>query len=132
MGAEVNHFKVEHVPQHAIHQALEDCQSVAEATMHHQVLIVTPQGVGGCIPFVALPDLDQVVAFLKFSFAKTVALWRGSNTDDTNGKGYRFFTAMMHVHRDLSSSPQRRNCLPQMTTDGLLDIFLQGLPFVPK
>ena len=52
---------VEHVPEHVIHQRLENSRSVGEAEGHHQVLVVTSGGIERCLPLVPLADPDQVI-----------------------------------------------------------------------
>ena len=59
---EVNKDKpVEHVPEHVVHQGLEDSRNVGEAEGHHQVLVVAGGGIERRLPLTPLADLDQVI-----------------------------------------------------------------------
>ncbi len=59
---DVNYHKaVEELPEHLVHELLEDGGGVGKAIRHHEVLIVAG-GSNECrLPLIALPDSNEVV-----------------------------------------------------------------------
>ncbi len=59
---DVNYHKaVEELPEHLVHELLEDGGGVGKAIRHHEVLIVAGGSNECCLPLIAFPDSNEVV-----------------------------------------------------------------------
>ena len=68
---EVDHDEaVEEVPQHVVHQGLEDNWGVSQPERHDEVLEVTQVSVKPCLPFIPLSNTYQVVRVAQVKLSK--------------------------------------------------------------
>ncbi len=56
-----NHKVVEELPEHLVHEFLEDGWGVGKAIRHNKVFIVARRGNEGCLPFITFPDSNEVI-----------------------------------------------------------------------
>ncbi len=56
-----NHEGMKKLPEHLVHEFLEDGLGIGKAIWHNKVFIVAGRGNEGCLPFIALRDSNEVM-----------------------------------------------------------------------
>ncbi len=68
---EVNKDKpIDHAPEHVVDECLEDRQGVGKAERHDQIFKMPSRGVKGGLPFVPLPNPNQVISIAEVQLRK--------------------------------------------------------------